>query len=471
MTAQGREVEGGVDAQRLLVEITDYCRSAGMAESTFGRLAVNDGKLSGRLRFGGRVTATTVERIRAFIDANPPGNGRLIAPAAPPTPAAAVDPGDGERNFRFFDNRQKYLMFVNTCSEKWVVAERVSMELANIHPRPPALRLFDAGVGDGTVLSRVMRSLHHRFPNVPTYIVGKEISLEDVRLCLDKMPDRLFEHPSSVLVLTNMYYGEAPLLTPHSLTAASSLVWEEVALRGTTSHEFEEQITDLQPFLAEHWRAKSSLKTGNPLYERPVVLVIYREDCKFALDAVRPRRGAVRSEFDLIIASQPYRARASVEFKAKKVLAPLARHLAPGGRLIGIHSHGNDPGMEIIDRIWPGEQPFQGDRHQLLRATRQELGNAARDLNFNEYADARSLFRYSMHTLPGEISGSAIGTSTLFAAWNAAVYVAQIEDQRLSEVITDRRYLDATQEVLHKHGGLWFWDESYVISRKRSATG
>ena len=24
--------------------------------------------------------------------------------------------------FRFYDNRQKYLMFVNTCSEKWVVA-------------------------------------------------------------------------------------------------------------------------------------------------------------------------------------------------------------------------------------------------------------------------------------------------------------------------------------------------------------
>ena len=31
-------------------------------------------------------------------------------------------------------------------------ANRVSLELANIHPRPPALRLFDAGVGDGTVL-------------------------------------------------------------------------------------------------------------------------------------------------------------------------------------------------------------------------------------------------------------------------------------------------------------------------------
>ena len=55
--------------------------------------------------------------------------------------------------FRFYDNRQKYLLFVNTCSEKWVVAERVGMELAQIRPKPPALRVFDAGVGAGTVLA------------------------------------------------------------------------------------------------------------------------------------------------------------------------------------------------------------------------------------------------------------------------------------------------------------------------------
>src|SRR5438045_4985182 len=87
--------------------------------------------------------------------------------------------------FRFYDNRQKYLLFVNTCSEKWVVAQRVAMELGNIYPRPPAIRIFDAGVGDGTVLTRVMRAMHQRFPTLPSYIVGKEISLEDVRLVLE----------------------------------------------------------------------------------------------------------------------------------------------------------------------------------------------------------------------------------------------------------------------------------------------
>jgi hypothetical protein len=165
---------------------------------------------------------------------------------------------------------------------------------------------------------------------------------------------------------------------------------------------------------------------------------------------------------------QPYRARAPVEFKARRIVAPLARSLAPGGRLIAIHSHGHDPGLEIIQRIWPGEDPFTTDRHALLRATKAELGSAGRTLNFGAYADARSLFRYDMHTLPSEIS-ETIGTSTLFAAWNAAVYVAQIEDERLSGAISSGAYLDATKEVLRQYGGLWFWDESYVISRKRNS--
>jgi hypothetical protein len=347
-----------------------------------------------------------------------------------------------------------------------VVAHRVALELGNIHPRPPALRLFDAGVGDASVLTRVMRAMHERFPAMPFYIVGKEISLEDIRLTLEKMPDRFFEHPATVLVLTNLYYSEAPWLTTHSLSAASSLVWHELALTGNSAHRFESQISELQPFLAANWKARISPKSGNPIYERPVVLVIYREDHRFLLDSIVPRRGGTDANYDLVIASQPYRARAPLDFKAKRVIAPLARALGPGGRLIAIHSHGNGPGMEIVHKIWPDDNPFTIDRHQILKAVKQELGAAGRDLNFNAYSDNRSLFRYDMHTLPSEIT-SSIGTSTLFAAWNAAIYVAQVEDDRLAEVVKDSRYLEATGEVLKKHGGLWFWDESFVISRKR----
>jgi len=465
--------------EQILQEISEFCRQRGLAESTFGRRAVNDGKLASRLRNGGRITTDTLDRIRSFMargaeeapqrrrilfDA-PPSALPVVAPLAPPV-ASGQASDDPQRNFRFFDNRQKYLLFVNTCSEKWEIASRVGMELGSIHPRPPAVRVFDAGVGDGTVLARVMRSMHDRFPTMPFYIVGKEISLEDVRLTLQKMADRFIEHPSTVLVLTNLAYGEAPWLSVKSVSAASSMVWKEVPLDGNTAHSFEQQITALEPFLGENWKARVSPKSGNPVYERPVVLVIYRNDHKFLLDQIVPKPGGSTADYDLVIASQPYRARASLEFKAKRVLTPLARALGPGGRMIAIHSYGHDPGMEIIHRVWPNDNPFAHNRHALLKEVKHELGSAGRDLNFNAYADQRSLFRYDMHTLPTEIS-SSIGTSTLLAAWNAAIYVAQIEDDRLSDVNSDRRYIEATRDVLQKNGGLWFYDESFVISRRR----
>ncbi len=296
--------------------------------------------------------------------------------------------------------------------------------------------------------------------------MGKEISLEDVRVTLDKMPDRFFEHPATVLVMTNLYYSEAPWLRPNSVEAATSLVWHEVALAGNTSHEFEEQITALQSFLSQNWTARVS-KNGNPIYDRPVVLVVYRDDHHFLLDPVIPKRDQSRADYDLIIASQPYRAKSSAEFKARNVLAPLARSLGPSGRLIAIHSYGQDPGMEIVQKVWPDYSPFRSNRHDLLKATKAELGPAAQNYNFNAFSDSQALFRYEMHTLPSEVD-SSIGTSTAFAAWNAVIYVAQVEDQLLEEVIRSDAYLEATREVLKKHGGLWFYDESYVISRKRN---
>ena len=470
MRIEERQGRATATSDQILGEIREYCRATQTAESTFGRLVVNDGKLVSRLRDGARITTGTLDKVRAYLS-----QYRQATPSSarnkPSPPAKATNGADAATEmmppgFRFFDNRQKYLLFVSTCSEKTEVANRISLELGHLQPSPPALRIFDAGVGDGTVLSRVLRALHARFPTMPLYAVAKEISYEDVRLTLDKMADRLFEHPATVIVITNLYYAEAPWLTPRSTKAAQGLIWKDVALSGNTAHAFAEQIGELEGFLAENWRAGISPTSGNPVYQRPVILTLRREDHSFLLDPIMPRPGRVMADYDLVIASQPYRARATVEFKASKVVAPLARALRPGGRLIGIHSHGDDPGMEIIDAVWPGDNPFTSDRHAILRQVKHELGSEARHYNFGASSDARSIFRYHMHTLPDEVSGP-IGTSTLFAAWNAAIYVAQVEDVRLSEVVRDGRYLEATDRVLKKHGGLWFNDETYVISRRR----
>jgi hypothetical protein len=367
--------------------------------------------------------------------------------------------------FRFYDNRQKYLAFVNTCNEKSAVARRAAKELDHIEPTPPAIRIFDAGMGDATVLARLMRSTHRAFPTVPLLAVAKEISLEDVRLGLEKMPDRFAEHPSTVLVITNLNYAEAPQLMPRDVQAAAAFNWQEVRLTGHSTDEYADQIERLGATLAYGWQTKPSPKSGNPVYVRPTVLVIYREDHKFLLESVIPKPGRVIDGYDLILASQPWRASQSAQFKAQKILAPLARNLAPGGRLLTIQSAGDDPGLEIVQKVWPGENPFKVDRHQLIAALKEQLGKETRDFVFTNLPDDKAIFRYDMHTLPSEI-GDRIGTSTLFAAWNAAIYVAQIEDERLAAV-PDQAYRVATQEVLHRYGGLWFNDETFVVARRR----
>jgi hypothetical protein len=485
-----------IDSDSLLKAIRQYCQTSGMAETTFGRLAVNDGKLVSRLRYGGRVTPETADRLLEFIKQPPPRRGLAKSrkrgsggrrSARQPLSSAGLhkrsNPGEGAdgsvlatasthqigQNFRFYDNRQKYLMFVNTCSEKRVITERISQELGFIHPRPPAVRLFDAGVGDGTIMARVMRLMHQRFETLPFYIVGKEISLEDVRLTLEKLPDRFHEHPATVVILTNLFYSEAPLLLPNAPSVAARVVWHEVALSGRSAAEYEQQINDLEPFLASNWRTKISSKTGNPIYEQPTVLVLYLESHRFLLDQVIPKRGAITADYDLVLASQPYRASAPADFKAQMIVAPLVRSLAPGGRLLGIHSCGDDPALEIVQGVWPGESPFKNTRHDILRETKAALGNQARHYNFNAYSDDRSKFRYQMYTLPNEIGEeeTTIGTSTLLAAWNNATYVAQVEDSRLAEAMSNPKYLQVTEKVLKKYNGLWFNDEYYVISRKR----
>ncbi len=456
----------------LLREIQDFCQQSGIAESTFGRRAINDGKLCARLRDGKGVTLATAERVQSYIRKHvqpeparrqafdPPAEVSAAAPA-PTLSAAASEPS---RPFRFYDNRQKYLAFVNTCNEKWTVAERAARELAHVRPNPPAVRVFDAGMGDGTVLSHVMRAMHQRFPTLPFYVVGKEISLEDIRLSLDKLPDRFVEHPASVMVFTNLYYVEAPWLMPRNVNKAAALNWHEVQLEGDSAYEYGQQLRSLDDFLVDAWQATASPKSGNPLYARPSVLIVYRKDHKFLLDSVIPKPGQAGANYDLVIASQPWRARMDAQFKVKHVLAPLTRSLGPGGRLLAVQSWGRDAGMEIINEIWPDEDPFKVDRHELLKTLKENLGRDARDFNFNAYSDAKAIFQYQMHTLPDEIADS-IGTSTLFAAWNAAIYVAQIEDNRLAPVLDSRKYLEATARILQKHNGLWFNGESFVVSR------
>ena len=278
------------------------------------------------------------------------------------------------------------------------------------------------------------------------------------------MSDRLYEHPLTVLVLTNMLYSEAPWLRPRSSAMRARLNWLEAPLEGDTAFQFDEQIRELEPRVQEWWKTTPSERTGNPLYVTPSVLVIYRKDHEWPLAPVIPRRGDDHREYDLVIAAQPFRARLPAEVKVRNVLAPLARSLAPEGCMVVIQSTGKDPGMEIVRGVWPGEDPFLTPRQELLRELSSQLSGSNPELRYLSYPDSRAQFRYDLRLPPSELE-SSISTSTVLAAWNAATYVAQIEDERLRPAMSRGDYIDVTSEVLRKYRGLWFVDESFSVAR------
>src|SRR5258708_19266011 len=122
-----------MNAQEVLQQIADYWRSTGLAESTFGRRAVNDGKLTARLRNGGRITTETLDRIRGFMEMNraPAVRAAVLEHPRGPRPPATQPPSgqrDPQRTFRFFHNRHQTLLFLRTSPETALVAS---------HP-PPA---------------------------------------------------------------------------------------------------------------------------------------------------------------------------------------------------------------------------------------------------------------------------------------------------------------------------------------------
>ena len=362
---------------------------------------------------------------------------------------------------RFFDNRQRYLLFVTTTNEKAVIAEKLSHIINELKPIKPALKIFDAGVGDGAVLMNVLRIAHQKFPTVPFYVSCKDVSMEDARITIEKLADRFVEHPNMVFTISNLHYSEAGYLKSNNESKQQNMNWSSIALDGDSSFGFYEQLRQLGPLLKENWRVEEN-KQGNTTYENPSVICIYRKDHEFTLDQIIPTKKDSINEFDLVIVSQAYRSRASVEKKVNNVIKPMVNLLAPNGKMVAFHSYGNDPGLNAINQLWPDENPFPNKGHDIIQYMKNNLGNERNGkIHFRE----PEIFEYKLRSQPNEIN-SGIATSLVFSAWNACTYVSQISDQMVKEKEADQSYIKCIEDIIRDHDGLWFYDEMLVADRK-----
>lgn len=59
------------EIQKLLNEVGRYLAKAGIAASTFGKLATKDARIIKRLQDGGQLYPSTAQRLRDYMKANP----------------------------------------------------------------------------------------------------------------------------------------------------------------------------------------------------------------------------------------------------------------------------------------------------------------------------------------------------------------------------------------------------------------
>ena len=475
MTAELHELVDKPD--QLAGIIQEFCRKHGVAESTFGRLAVNDGKLFSRIAAGSRIEPETARRVAGYMAMADRGEVRLRGRprrarrhSAAETMADLISQETSVRtpgSFAFHEQRQRFHVFANTTNASWVLADRFAEDLAQLAPGPEGIRLFYSPMDNGIALTRMLRAVHAKFPETPVLVVLKGRGLEDLRNTMGRLVDRIAEHPPSVFVLTNLYLREALVLDKLSDDNPDPVNRREVALTGAGSYDYQLQIASLYGDLSREWLIHQG-RHGQPVYAGPSIVTVFREDQRNRLSRMIPRPGMEPPSFDNCLLNHAYLQSHTMHFRINHILMPTATALAPGGKMTVVQAHGQDPAHEIVRRVWPDQpMPFIS-RYDTMQALRRRLGELEPKFSFSGLTDATSLFRFDMHTLP-VLEDKEIGNLSLSSAWNNALYFVEVkEDLAQAAVREGSRYLDVTRDVLRKHGGLWFVNETFSVTRLSS---
>ena len=463
------------DTKSLVETINGFCEKHGIAVSTFGRLAVNDGKFVRRISGGSWIERETFERVQDFMDRAERGEialrgrpRRKKEESNSHTMAELVNQQTSIRtpgSFELHEQRYRFHVFAATTNVSWVQADIMTDDILKLLPRPEGIRIFYSPMDNGITLTRVLRALHAKHPDMPIQVVIKGWGLEDLRNTIGRMVDRLSEHPLTVLVLTNLYTREAVGLKKTAPEGPGEIVWRDVELSGENSYDYQQQVAKLFADVAQEWTVFRG-EDDFPVYSQPSVVTLCRADMREALGDLVPRQNGADLQFDYCFLNHPYLHSHTMKFRIDYVLAPVIRHLAPGGQLKVVQSLGEDPAHEIVRRVWPDEPLRCVSRHDIISALRKSLRGELKDLTFSGLTDARSLFRFDMHTLP-TMQGNLERNLSPQGAWSNAIYFAQIREELAQAALAEgSRHMEITADVLREFGGLWFVNETFSITRK-----
>ena len=363
---------------------------------------------------------------------------------------------------RFFDDRLKYLSFIQNTSEKKAISQKLYPYIAGLSQNKSYLRVLDAGTGDGTIKSNVIKSFHRYHPYTSLLITGKEISYEDLKNTLEKMPDRFVEHPNLMVTMTNVKFAELGVIETSKKIKNKKVKEFNLILKSDNSFDFHSQITGnaLGNFIKKNWGIEIDSKSRTS-YSNPCIIRVYRGDHEKHFEQF-VKNDYKNNNYDLIIASQAYRAASSVSVKVKNVIGPLMRLLNKSGKLLITHSSGGESIQKILKMAFKDKEAFPNTAKDIIDYLKN---NPVGDNNKYTYVKPLSYF-FNFKKAPDQTVTELFGHNT-DAKWANIVYVGQIPDRDIQALEKNTRLHNKVKRTIDNIGEIQFKNEIFSIKKTR----
>ncbi|MDB4243775.1 hypothetical protein N9840_00135 [Gammaproteobacteria bacterium] len=358
---------------------------------------------------------------------------------------------------RFFDNRLKYLSFIQNTDEKSKISEEIYPFIKKLPKNKTFIKILDAGTGDGTIKSNLIKSFHKYHPNTSLIITGKEISYEDLKNTLHKMSDRFIEHPNLMVTMTNVKFSEISQIGSLEKIKNKKVKAFNLILKNNNSFDFNDQITGLESFVKKYWGITID-KDGKTSYSHPCLIRIYRADYKRYLEPFIEKEDETFN-YDLIIASQAYRAASNVETKVNSVIKPLIKLLNRPGKLFITHSCGNDSVEKILRIAWKNKNPFPNKAKNLIEFLKKD--NLDTDYKYGFSKPKAYHFRYKK--VPDETISELFGHG-VDSKWENVLYAGQIPEKDINELNNKPSLVKKVKNAIMKDE-IFFKNELFIINK------
>jgi len=363
---------------------------------------------------------------------------------------------------RFFDDRLKYLSFIQNTGEKKAISEKIYSHIASLSQNKSYLRVLDAGTGDGTIFSNIVKSFHRYHPYTSLLITGKEVSYEDLKNTLEKTPDRFVEHPNLLITMSNVKFSELGSIESSNKIRDKRVKKFNLVLKSDNSYDFNSQISGakLGNFIKKNWGIEIDNK-GRTSYSSPCIIRIYREDNERHLKQFLGN-DYKNNKYDLIVASQAYRAAASVKVKVNNVIGPLMRLLNKSGKLIVTHSCGGESVQRILKLAFKNREAFPNTAKDIIEYLKD---NPFGENNIFKFANPVSYY-FKFRKSPDQTVTELFGHNT-DAKWANILYVGQIPEKDILNIEANPRLYNKVKKAINNSGKIQFKNEIFSIVRQR----